>query len=94
MVFGWSTHEKLACSYCMEINKAFTLTIDSKTSFFFTITDSSNQWIIGIKKRGFFIGRVEKDVAPSHHSGEELYDVVSMYNNIVFGFQSDKQLVN
>jgi len=26
MVFGWSTHGKLAYPYCMENNKAFTLT--------------------------------------------------------------------
>jgi hypothetical protein len=25
MVSGWKTHEKFACSYCMEKNKAFTL---------------------------------------------------------------------
>jgi hypothetical protein len=39
----------------------------------------------------FFIGRVEKDVAPLRLSGEELYDVVSEYDDIVFGFQSSKQ---
>jgi len=35
MVSGWSTHEKLACPYCMENNKAFTLTNRGKTSFFY-----------------------------------------------------------
>jgi hypothetical protein len=39
----------------------------------------------------FFIGRVEKDVAPPYLSGEELYDMVSQYDDIVFGFQSGKQ---
>jgi hypothetical protein len=34
MVFGWSTHGKLACPYYMENNKAFRLTNDGKTSFF------------------------------------------------------------
>ena len=34
MVSGWSTHGKLACPYCMENNKAFTLTNRGKTSFF------------------------------------------------------------
>jgi hypothetical protein len=33
MVSDWSTHEKLACQYCMENNKVFTLTNDGKTSF-------------------------------------------------------------
>jgi hypothetical protein len=44
MVSGWNMHEKLACSYCMENNKAFTLKNDGKTSFF-TATGSSYQGI-------------------------------------------------
>jgi len=39
----------------------------------------------------FFVGRVEKDVAPPCLSGEELLDVVSEYGDIVFGLQSGKQ---
>ena len=35
MVSGWSTHGKLACPYCMENNKAFTLTNGGKTYFFY-----------------------------------------------------------
>jgi len=35
MVSGWSMHGKLACSYCMENNKAFTLTKGGKASFFY-----------------------------------------------------------
>jgi hypothetical protein len=42
-------------------------------------------------KNDFLVGKVEKDVAPSHLSGEELFDVVSEYNEIVFGLQSGKQ---
>jgi hypothetical protein len=34
MLSGWSTHGKLACPYCMENNKAFTLTNGGKTSSF------------------------------------------------------------
>jgi len=34
MLSGWSTHGKLACPYCMESNKAFTLTNGGKTSSF------------------------------------------------------------
>jgi hypothetical protein len=37
-------------------------------------------------RKDFFIGRVEKDVALSYLSGEELYNVVSEYGDIVFGF--------
>jgi len=41
-------------------------------------------------RNNFFVGRVEKDVAPPSLSGEELLDVVSEYGDIVFGFQSGK----
>jgi hypothetical protein len=41
-------------------------------------------------KKDFFAGKVEKDVALTLLLVEELYDV-SEYNNIMFGFQSDKQ---
>ena len=37
-------------------------------------------------RKDFFVGRVEKDVAPPCLSGEELDDVVSEYDNFVFGF--------
>jgi hypothetical protein len=43
-----------------------------------------------IKNRKDFFGRVEKDVAPSRFSGEELRDVVSECDDIVFDFQSGK----
>jgi hypothetical protein len=42
-------------------------------------------------RKDFFVGRVEKDVAPPCLSGEELHDVVSEYGDIVFGLQSGKQ---
>ena len=35
MVSSWSTHGKLTCIYYMENNKAFTLTNNGKTSFFY-----------------------------------------------------------
>jgi hypothetical protein len=38
MVFGWSTHGKLACPYYIENNKAFTLTNGGKASFFFLLS--------------------------------------------------------
>jgi len=49
MVSGWSTHEKLACPYCMENNKAFTLTNGGK-AFFFAITVVSCQRITGTER--------------------------------------------
>jgi hypothetical protein len=78
MVSGWSTHGKLACPYCVENNKTFTLTNRGKTTFFYC------QWRFlpmdhKCRKNinDFFIGKVEKDVAPPYFFGEELYDVVS-----------------
>jgi len=76
----------------MENNKAFTLTNGHKASFF----DCHRRFLptnhrYKKNRKDFFIGRVEKDVAPPHLSGEELYDVVSKYSNILFGFQFGKQ---
>ena len=90
MVSGWSTNEKLACPYCMENNKAFMLTNDSKTSFFychrqFLPTDHKYRK----NRKDFFVSRVQRDVALLLLSGEELYNVVSRYNDIIFGFQPD-----
>ena len=42
-------------------------------------------------KKDFFIGRIEKDVAPPYLSSKELHDVVSKYDDIMYGFQSGKQ---
>jgi len=86
MISGWSTHGKLACSYCMENNKAFTLTNGGKASFFychchFLLPNHRYRK----NKNYFFVGRVEKDVALPRLSGEELFDVVSEYGDIVFG---------
>jgi hypothetical protein len=64
MVSSWSTHGKLACSYCMENNKAFTLTNKGKTSFFYChhrFLPSNHKYRKNIKN--FFVGRVEKDVS-------------------------------
>jgi hypothetical protein len=38
-----------------------------------------------------FVGRAKKDVTFPLPSGDELYDVVSEYDDIVFDFQSGKQ---
>jgi len=86
MVSGWSMHEKLA-SYCMENNKTFTLTNNNKTSFFychqlFLLTDHKFRK----NKDDFFVGRVERDVAPPLFLGEELYNIMLEYDDIVFGF--------
>jgi len=35
IVSGWTTHDKLACPYCMKNNKTFTLTNGGKASSFY-----------------------------------------------------------
>jgi len=92
MVSGWSTHGKLACPYHMENNKAFTLTNSGKVFFFYChrrFLSPNHRYIKN--KKDFFVGRVEKDVAPLCLSGEELIVIVSEYGDIVFSFQSGKQ---
>jgi len=42
-------------------------------------------------RNDFYIGRVKRDVAPPLLLGEELYDVVSEYDDIMFDFQFGKQ---
>jgi len=49
MLSGWSTHGKLACLYCMENNKALTLTNRGK-AFFFTVTVVSCHIITSIER--------------------------------------------
>jgi hypothetical protein len=49
MLSGWSTHGKLACPYCMENNKAFTLANGGK-AFFFTVTVASCHFITGTER--------------------------------------------
>jgi hypothetical protein len=76
----------------MENNKAFTLTNGGKASFF----DCHRRFLphnhrYRKNRKDFFVGRVENDVAPLRLFGEELFDVVSEYGEIVFGLQSGKQ---
>jgi len=91
IVSGWSTHGKLACSYCMENNKAFTLTNGGKAFFFYChrrFLPHNHRY--RKNRKDFFVGRVENNVAPPRLSGEELFDVVSEYGEIVFGLLSGK----
>jgi hypothetical protein len=75
----------------MKNNKAFTLTNRVKLLFFYyhrRFLLTNHRYRKNIKD--FFVGRVEKDVAPPRLSSEELHDLVSKYGDIVFGFQSGK----
>ena len=51
--------------------------------FFYIIIDGFCQLITSTE-------RTKKDVAPPLPSGKELYDVVLLYDDIVFDFKSDK----
>jgi len=91
MLSGWSVHGKLASPYCMENNKAFTLRNGGKVSFFYCHRRFlPHNYSYRKNRKDFFVGRVEKDVAPPCFSGEELHDVVKSYGDIVFGLQSGK----
>ena len=91
MVYGWSIHGKLACAYYIENNKAFTLTNGGKTSSFFHQRFLPMDYKYRKNRSDFFVGRVERDVALQLLLSEELYEMVSENDDIVFGFQSDKQ---
>jgi hypothetical protein len=41
--------------------------------------------------KDFFVGRVERDIAPPIPLSKEFYDMVSQYEGIIFDFQSGKQ---
>jgi len=74
------------------VTTAFTLTNRGKASFFYyhrRFLPHNHRY--RKNRKDFFVGRVEKDVAPPRLSGEELHDVVSEYGDIVFGLQSGKQ---
>jgi len=78
MVLRYSTHGKLFCLYCMENNKAFTLTNDGKTSFcdcHLRFLKSSHRY--RKNKKYFLKGKFERNIASLVLSGDELNDVVS-----------------
>ena len=69
----------------MENNKAFTLTNGGKASFFYfhhRFLPPNHRY--RKNRNDFFVGRVEKNVAPLRLSGEELHNVVSEYGDIIF----------
>ena len=71
----------------MENNKAFTLTNDGKSSFFYYhILFLSIDYKYKKSRNDFIIGGVERDVASPLLSSEELYDVMLEYDDILFSF--------
>ena len=53
MVSDWSTHEKLACPYCIENNKAFTLTNGDKDFFLLSLSFLATESQVQKEKKGF-----------------------------------------
>jgi len=91
IVSSWSTHGKLACIHCMKNNKAFTLTNNGKTPFFYChwqFLPTNHKYLKN--KKDFFIDRVEKNIAPPYLLGEELYDMMLEYGDSMFDFQYGK----
>jgi len=65
MVSGWSTYGKLACPYCMENNKAFTLRNEVKASFFYYhhhFLPPNHRY--RKNRKDFFVGKVERMSPP------------------------------
>ncbi|XP_038983288.1 uncharacterized protein LOC120111038 [Phoenix dactylifera] len=94
MLSGWSTHGKLACPYCMENSKTFTLQHGGKTSFFdchrqFLPMDHAYRYQVD----SFFNGRIETDPPPRRLSGEELKNRISALPNITFGLKAPKHTI-
>jgi len=91
MISDWSIYEKFICLYCIKNNKAFTLINDDKASFFgcyrrFLLS----HYRYRNNKNDFLECKFERDVTPLILLGEELYDMVSHYKDIVFDFHSGK----
>jgi len=53
MVSSWSTHGKLACPYCMENNKAFTLTNEGKAFFLLSPSFLATEAQVQKEQKGF-----------------------------------------
>ena len=77
MLSGWSTAGKLACPYCGNQSKAFSLKYGGKCSWF----DSHRQFLpldhpYRRNKDAFLKNRVEKSQPPLRLSGEDVWDNV------------------
>jgi hypothetical protein len=71
----------------MKNNKAFTLINDDKVSFcYYHQQFLPTDHMFRKNRNDFFVGKVENGVVPLFLSSEELYNVVSGYGDIMFGF--------
>ncbi|KAG8382825.1 hypothetical protein BUALT_Bualt05G0118600 [Buddleja alternifolia] len=95
MVSGWSTHGLMACPYCMELTKSFSLRNGRKPSWF----DCHRQFLpmdhpFRNQSRQFYNNRIEIDRPPPRLSGEQMRQRVEKLPNITFGTQSGKQKID
>ena len=92
MLSGWSTHGKLACPYCMENIKSFQLEYGHKHCWF----DCHHQFLsehhpFQKQRDSFKRNKIEKDRAPPHVSGMEVFQRVSQIDEVQFDILFDKQ---
>lgn len=90
MLSGWTTSGRLACPYCMENTKAFTLKNGGKQSWF----DCHRQFLphdhnFRKNKSAFFKDRVENDSPPPRMSGEDIWNRVSLFPKTVEQIRGD-----
>ncbi|XP_070012997.1 uncharacterized protein [Nicotiana sylvestris] len=83
MLSGWMTAGKLACPYCMENSKAFTLKHGRKQSWF----DCHRQFLpvdheFRRMKNAFKKNTIEHDLPPPIYSGEEIWERVQNFTKV------------
>ena len=92
---GWSTYGRLACPYCMEHTKSFTLKSGKKTSYF----DCHPQFLpenhpYRKQRDKFKKGVIMKDLPPPRLSGDEISSRVSVLPDITFGTKCGNQKID
>lgn len=92
MLSGWSTHGKMACPYCMEHTKAFTLKHGRKPSWF----DCHRQFLspnhpFRKSRDAFQRNTVEYSSPPPRLDGKEILSRLSSFKQITFGTKCGPQ---
>ncbi|XP_074352803.1 uncharacterized protein LOC141691955 [Apium graveolens] len=93
MLCGWSTHGKLACPYCMERTKSFTLPKGRKPCWF----DCHRRFLpeyhpFRTNRKNFRKGKVENDIPAPRLSGTDMRSCVMRLPDVPFG-KNDKKII-
>ncbi|XP_074323740.1 uncharacterized protein LOC141660653 [Apium graveolens] len=93
MLCGWSTHGKLACPYCMERTKSFTLPKGRKPCWF----DCHRRFLpedhpFRRNRENFRKGKVENDIPVPRLSGTDMRSCVMRLPDVPFG-KNDKKII-